>query len=295
MAWLPSRVRTQLGFTLVELLVVVAIVALLIAMLIPAIGEARFLGVRAVCLSDRRQNMISVSTFASERGDRAPNATAGDCSGGVAGPGWDDLSPYPHSHPNSYKGGQWEGSVKTNECMRVHSWGTLIRFDYIRHPYALYCPAFVRDKAGNEYFMDEQPDVWAEMTDGDERMGAFRRKLGVSHYFYASYNSAGTKPIEHMRIADYADDWRDTSIEVSPMLVSCANYDTDDRYSHDLRGVNGAFYDGSARWVSVSEVQAAGRQGLSYTFRHWLDNREPINRYSNLQPWARRHATLTAP
>jgi len=183
--------RNRRGFTLVELLVVVAIIALLIAMLLPSMSEARFLAERTVCLSDRRQNLISISTFAAEHKDRAPNATAADCSGGVAGAGWDEIGPYPHQHPAHYKGGPWEGSVKTNECMRVHSWGTLIRGGYIQSPKTLYCPAFVRQSVDQQYFLDEREDVWQEMSDGDKRMGAFRMMLGVSHHFYASYNRAG--------------------------------------------------------------------------------------------------------
>lgn len=43
------------GFTLVELLVVVAVISLLIAVLLPALGHARAQGRRAVCLSNLRQ------------------------------------------------------------------------------------------------------------------------------------------------------------------------------------------------------------------------------------------------
>jgi len=52
------------GFTLVELLVVVAVVALLIAMLLPALGQARDVARMAVCLSNQRQIVITGATYA---------------------------------------------------------------------------------------------------------------------------------------------------------------------------------------------------------------------------------------
>lgn len=45
----------QRGFTLIELLVVISIVALLIALLLPAIKHTRESSRRTVCLSNQRQ------------------------------------------------------------------------------------------------------------------------------------------------------------------------------------------------------------------------------------------------
>jgi prepilin-type N-terminal cleavage/methylation domain-containing protein len=51
---MPARCRT-LGFSLVEMLVVVAIIALLISILLPALGRARENTRRTVCASNQRQ------------------------------------------------------------------------------------------------------------------------------------------------------------------------------------------------------------------------------------------------
>ena len=54
------RRNSEEGFTLVELLVVIAIIALLMGILIPALGRARELGKRAVCLVHIKQLQLGL-------------------------------------------------------------------------------------------------------------------------------------------------------------------------------------------------------------------------------------------
>jgi prepilin-type N-terminal cleavage/methylation domain-containing protein/prepilin-type processing-associated H-X9-DG protein len=60
------------AFTLIELLVVIAIIALLIGILLPALGRAREAGRAVVCLSNQRQIGVGVGLYAEERKEYIP-------------------------------------------------------------------------------------------------------------------------------------------------------------------------------------------------------------------------------
>lgn len=57
---------TRRAFTLVEVLVVIAVIALLAAMLLPALNKARQSGRRTACVSNLRQLSVALSIYAGE-------------------------------------------------------------------------------------------------------------------------------------------------------------------------------------------------------------------------------------
>src|SRR5262245_17758348 len=58
--------RTKRAFTLVELLVVIGVIAVLIAVLLPALSKARQAGYRTQCLSNIRNLCIAQAAYATQ-------------------------------------------------------------------------------------------------------------------------------------------------------------------------------------------------------------------------------------
>jgi len=64
------------GFTLIELLVVISIIALLVAILMPALGKAKNQAKTMICLSNLRQWGIYFNMYAEDNNERFPSAKA---------------------------------------------------------------------------------------------------------------------------------------------------------------------------------------------------------------------------
>ncbi len=80
--------RRRFSFTLVELLVVVAIISILLALLMPALKNARETAKMIVCASNLRQLSIASNLYVAENNGYYPMADLGSGMGGSDGRWW---------------------------------------------------------------------------------------------------------------------------------------------------------------------------------------------------------------
>ncbi len=72
----PSQPARRAAFTLIELLVVVAVIAILIGVLLPALGQARAAAWSIVCQSTQRQLNIGINTYGAENDNWIPGISS---------------------------------------------------------------------------------------------------------------------------------------------------------------------------------------------------------------------------
>jgi type II secretory pathway pseudopilin PulG len=88
-------------FTLVDLLVVIAIIAVLVAILLPALNRARELAIRVQCLSNMRQHGIAYAMYVQDFSGRYPSGGRGESAGQAPG------LTYPKDRLFIYTGEKW--------------------------------------------------------------------------------------------------------------------------------------------------------------------------------------------
>lgn len=75
--------RKQNAFTLVELLVVISIIALLISIILPALGEAKEIVRSATCLNNLKQVQLGAEIFANNHNNKYPSRYVVDPESGT--------------------------------------------------------------------------------------------------------------------------------------------------------------------------------------------------------------------
>jgi len=105
------------GFTLVELLVVISIIAILLAVLIPSLQKARELAKRTICSNQVKQIGVGMAGYASEYNDKMP--WSGGNTSGVPDDTKDESTPHLSVIYRTGKGGndpQYQDSSRKCAC-----------------------------------------------------------------------------------------------------------------------------------------------------------------------------------
>jgi prepilin-type N-terminal cleavage/methylation domain-containing protein len=124
------------GFTLIELLVVIAIIAILAAMLLPALGKAKYSGQRAACINNMKQQYLSQVMYSDDFAGKFPKH--------------DDVSPDYHRTGNT-------GPQSIVNVMR----GT-----YVKNSRVLICP-ITANGVGRTWLNYADPASFADKTTTD--------------------------------------------------------------------------------------------------------------------------------
>ena len=160
-----QRQKVSRGFTLVELLVVISIIALLIALLLPALARAKGLADRTVCAANVRSIVQGMVEYAQSNYDQFPS---------VPGSGWGN---YANSNwfPNS-----WGSTPPNSPAAAIQQWYTpvaapasadcplaclwLLVLDGQMSPKSFICPA---DPYGTVPSSEYYPSAGGNLYNGD--------------------------------------------------------------------------------------------------------------------------------
>ncbi len=229
------------GFTLIELLVVVSIIAMLIAILLPALHATRQQAKAVKCLSQLKQIGMSVMAYATDHHD------------------W---GPYPRylDHASGNQDGRYLWRYGTNPGPeRATNLGCLQAAGYLGHPTGNQTIIGAKRHAVFDCPVDNTYGMHS--SSGDAKFWADYWYLSTSQY-----TSLGSDPryykSRYRRIADMPGG--------VAIAVDSVNY-TATSYVHP-QGVNALYADSSADFNNVNEYQAVGNRVVAFDKLVWPTN-----------------------
>jgi prepilin-type N-terminal cleavage/methylation domain-containing protein len=257
------------GFTLVELLVVISIIALLVSILMPALGRAREQAKRVVCISHSRQWAIALGMYSSDNEGNYPTRRS---PSGLWQYGW----------PNQYykvRGNYTYYNLVESFCK-----------PYVGEPEYFWCPSVTQDSRTHRV---PGSDISLERLSWEELM-LLAKRFGNPHGFlmgdYGLFTGYGASHDELLAVTGGGIEWgevvpvpprfdasrrtvkgptKDSAVRSGMALVGdntvlsvdgagsyryTGSHPYQDSKSEQLKGMVSGFADGSARWVDFEDL-----------------------------------------
>jgi len=218
------RIPRRYGFTLVELLVVIGIIALLIAILLPSLNKARESARRTSCLSNLRQVHQAYMLYALASKD--------------------DL-------PIGVLGGAYQFNYQIWNKDRYVSFGKLFEADFVKEPRIFYCPS----DSGLYYQFDTMENVYTPGKPGTYVRAGYSSRPIDDEGREILWTSLGSPPSR----CQYSGN-KDRAVPKMTRFRNKAIFSditsTYDRVAQrHVNGLNVLYSNGGAKWVDKGVIE----------------------------------------
>ncbi len=252
----PFSSMPRRGFTLVELLVVIGIIALLVSMLLPALNKARFSAKVTACASNQRQIYAAMVMYANDNKGYLPGTMYNnmDTNRGAVYGAWGGRYPW-EAPPGPNLNGRWYGI------------GQLIEGKYLPPNRVVSCPDFFTDKDNHAEYSDgwDLPKKYEDMIAGNYAYIEGSYVLNTIPYYDVSPGDAANSNLARGKIGKPGRDggrWLAGNfvphIRAYIMCLSTigrlsdTNKDLMPTVTHNRQGVNCTYLDGHVSYLPIS-------------------------------------------